>query len=89
MLKFNNRNTRKSYEICSKLTINTPKPCNWRCPGVFNVNFEYFSLLVLVFLLLPLNMYLFAGDISIFVRKKHENFETNIQHPTYLLLYMA
>ena len=41
MLKVNNRNTRTRCEICS---------------GIFIVNFEHISHLVLVFLLLTLNM---------------------------------
>ena len=47
LLKVNNRNTRTRCEICSKLTIKTP--------GVFIVNFEHISHLVLVFLLLTLS----------------------------------
>ena len=31
------------YEICSKLTIKTPKRRHWRRFGVFIVNFEYIS----------------------------------------------
>ena len=55
LLKVNNRNTRTRCEICSKLTINTPERRNWRRSGVFIVNFEHISHLVLVFLLLTLN----------------------------------
>ena len=54
-LKVNNRNTRTRCEICSKLTINTPERRHWRRSGVFIVNFEHISHLVLVFLLLTLN----------------------------------
>ena len=50
MFKVNNRNTRTRCEICSKLTIKTP-----RRSGVFIVNFEHISHLVLVFLLLTLS----------------------------------
>ena len=39
-----------------KLTIKTPERHHWRCSGVFIVNFEYISYLVLAFLLLTLNM---------------------------------
>ena len=39
------------YEICSKLTVQTPE---WRRSGVFIVNFEYVSHLFLVFLMLAL-----------------------------------
>ena len=55
LLKDNNRNTRTSCEICSKLTIKAPRR-QWRRCGVFIVNFEHISQLVLVFLLLTLNM---------------------------------
>ena len=55
MVKVNNRNTRTRCEICSKLTIKTPERHQWRRSGVFIVNFQYISHLVLVFLLLTLN----------------------------------
>ena len=55
LLKVNNRNTRTRCEICSKLTINTPESRHWRRSGVFIVNFEHISHLVLVFLLLTWN----------------------------------
>ena len=51
-----NRNTRTRCELCSKLTIKTPERRQWRRSGVFIVNFEHISHLVLVFLLLTLNM---------------------------------
>ena len=38
--KFNNRTSRKRYEICSKLTIKTVELCQWRRSGVFIVHFE-------------------------------------------------
>ena len=47
LLKVNNRNTRTRCEIYSMLTIKTPE----RRSGVFNVNLEHISHLVLVFLL--------------------------------------
>ena len=52
LLKVNNRNTRTSCEICSKLTIETTERRHWR---VFFVNFEYISHVFLVFLLLTLS----------------------------------
>ena len=55
LLKVNNRNTRTRCEICSKLT-KTPERRQWRRSGIFIVNFEHISDLVLVFLLLTLNM---------------------------------
>ena len=55
MFKVNNRNTRTRYEICSKLTIMTPKRRHWRLSSFFIVNFKYISHLVLVFLLLILS----------------------------------
>ena len=56
MFKVNNRNSITRCEICSKLTIKTPERRHWRRSGVFIVNFEHISHLVLVFLLLTLNM---------------------------------
>ena len=49
LFKVNNRNTRTRCEICSKLTIKTPERRHWRRSGVFIVNFEHISHLVLVF----------------------------------------
>ena len=43
LLKVNNRNTGTRCGIGSKLTIKTPKRSQWRCSGVFIVNFEHFS----------------------------------------------
>ena len=56
LLKVNNRNTRKRYKLCSKLTIKTPEQRHWHRSGVFFVNAELTSQLVLVFLLLTLSM---------------------------------
>ena len=44
-VKFGNRNTKKRYEICSKLTLKTPE----RSFSVFIVKFEHISHLLLVF----------------------------------------
>ena len=56
LAKVNNRNTRTRWEICSKLTIKTPERRHWRRSGVFIVNVDHISHVVLVFLLLTLNM---------------------------------
>ena len=56
MFKVNNRNTRASCKICSRLTIKTPKQHQWHCSGVFIVNLKHFSHFVLVFLLLTVNI---------------------------------
>ena len=55
LLKVNNRNTRARFELCSMLTIKTLERCHWRHSGVFIVNFEHISHLVLVFLLSTLS----------------------------------
>ena len=47
--------------MCSKLTIKAPEQHHWRRSGIFIVNFEHISHLVLVFLLLTLNIQLSAG----------------------------
>ena len=56
VLKVNHRNTRTRCEISSKLAIKTPERRHWRRSGVYIVNLEHISHLVLVFLLLPLHM---------------------------------
>ena len=52
MFKINNRNTRIRCEMRSILTIKTPGRRQWHRSGVFIVNFEHISHLVVVFLLL-------------------------------------
>ena len=47
LLKVNNRNTRERREMCSKLTIKTPERRHRRRSGVFIVNSEHISHLVL------------------------------------------
>ena len=54
-VKANNGNTFTMYEICSKLTIRTPEENHWHRSGVFTVNSEQISYIVLVFLMLTLN----------------------------------
>ena len=51
----------KKCEIYSKLTIKTPKRRRGRRSGVFIVNFEPISDLFLVFVLLILNKFNYAG----------------------------
>ena len=60
LLNFHKRNTRKLFDLCSKLTIKTPEPIYWRRFGVFFINFEHISLLFLMFLLLALSRQIFA-----------------------------
>ena len=55
LLKVNNRNIKKRYEICSLLTVKTPQRCQWHLSGILIVNFENISHLFLVFILLTLN----------------------------------
>ena len=50
----NNENTGATSEICSKWTIKTPERRQW-CSGVFIVNFEEISDIVLMFSLLILS----------------------------------
>ena len=54
--KSSNRNTRKRCKICSKLTMKIPKRHHCCRSGVFIVNFEHISRLVLVFLLLTFRL---------------------------------
>ena len=59
MLKVNNRNTRTRGEICSNLTIKIPER-RQRRSGIFIVNFEHISHLVLASLLPTLNYRLWS-----------------------------
>ena len=61
LFKVINKNTSRSCEICSKLTIMTPKQSHWCRSGVCIVNFEHISHFFLVFLLWTLNIYLHIG----------------------------
>ena len=64
MFKVKNKvNTSTRCEICSKLTIKTLEQRQWHRSGVFNVNFEPISHLVLVFLLLNFE-HVIAGWVS-------------------------
>ena len=58
LLKVYKRSTRAKCEICSKLTTKAPEQPQWQLSGVIIVNFEHFSHLFLVFLLVALNMQL-------------------------------
>ena len=55
-LNVNYKNTRRSCEKYSKLTIKAPERRQWPCSNFLNVNFEHISHLVLVFLMLTLNI---------------------------------
>ena len=59
LLKVNNRNTTARCEICSKSTIKTTGRS-----GVFIVNFEHISYLLLVLLLITLNMLIGGLGVS-------------------------
>ena len=63
MFKVNNRSTRTRCEISSKLIVKIPEQRQWCRSGIFIVNFEHISHLVLDFLLLTLNMLLPNGLI--------------------------
>ena len=65
LLKVNNRN-RARCEICSKLIIKTLERRRWRCSGVFIVNFERISHLVLVFPLVNFEPVIAGWGVAIF-----------------------
>ena len=73
-LKVKNKNTRTRSETCSKSTIKTPERRRYHCVGVFIVNLEHISHLVLKFLLLTLNMELPAGQLQRFLVLSREFF---------------
>ena len=88
MSKVNNRNTGTSCEIYSKLTMKAPERRHWRRSGVFIVNFEHISHLVLVFLWLILSRLMPAGSVlsyqPISVSSQFEMSVTN--YKTYLFM---
>ena len=63
MFKVNKRNTRTRCKICSKLTTKISERRQWRRSGIFIVNFEHISHLVLVFLLLTLTRLIPDGEL--------------------------
>ena len=67
LLKVIIRSTRTRCDICSKLTIKRPERHHWLRSGVFIINFEHISLLVLVFLLLTGSRYMPAGYVYVHV----------------------
>ena len=76
-VKISYRKIRTRCEICLKLTIMTTERRHWCRSGVFIVNFEHISHLVLVFLLLTLNIQIPDGvfrtcqtSMMIFLMKK-------------------
>ena len=67
LLKGNDRNSREGYNICFKLIIKASKRRQWRRSGVFILNFEYISVIFLVFLLLNLNKQMFFFYTNIYI----------------------
>ena len=61
LLKVNKRNTRTRCEICSALTIKTSERLHSRSSGLFIVNFEHISHLVLLFFLFTLSRWMPSG----------------------------
>ena len=55
LLKVQNKNTRKRFEKCSKLTIKTPEQRHRSRSGVFTLKIKDISHLLLLFLLLTLD----------------------------------
>ena len=72
-------------EICSKLTIKTPERRHRRLSGVFIVNVEQISHVVLVFLLLTLNKYMPAGLVVV-LKSLKEYYSTDIDFEQIFLL---
>ena len=68
--------------MCSKLTVKTPEPLQWR-RFIFFVSFGYNSYLVLVFLFLTLSRLMSAGFLFNFLvtsRKKQTSFDAQIEN---------
>ena len=67
-------NISTTYEICSKLTIETSERCHWRRAGVFIANTEQISLIVLKFWLLNLIKKFSDGNVN----KTKTNYVTSV-----------
>ena len=64
LFKVNNKSTRTSCELCSKLATKASGRCHCSRSDLFIFNFEHFSWVVLMFLLLIVNKYWSAGRCS-------------------------
>ena len=76
LLKVNNRSIRTRCEICSKLTIKTSER---RRSGVFIVNFEHISYLVLVFFIVNFEHVTADWARSEITKLKRKDVVTNVQ----------
>ena len=71
--KVNNKNARKVFEICSKLTIKTPGRRYLRRSGIVTLNFEYISYIIFLYfygyfeqiMFATISLELFTFDISV------------------------
>ena len=88
LLKVNNINTRTKWEICSKLIIKIPERRYWRHSGIFIVNFEHISHLVLVFLLLTLKCNCWLGR-NVLYKESSPNFASNIKRSKLINFYFS
>ena len=70
----------KKYQIYSKLTMKTPERILWRRSGVFIVNFERISYLVLMFPSLTLNKHVATGKqvLLIITKSFGKNFNCGV-----------
>ena len=80
LFKINNANIRTVSEIYSKLPVTKPEWRHWSRSGIFIVNFEQISLIVLMFPLLTLNKEMQAGSAlnKVFYGQKHRFSEMKI-----------
>ena len=70
LFKVTNSNIRKRYEICSKLTINTPERHQQLRSGVFIVNFEHILLFFSSVSIVDFEQVILAGLWRIIFAKK-------------------
>ena len=74
LLKANNWNTAKRFEICSKLTKKTPERHQWCRSGVFIVNFEHISQSFSSVTIIGFEQVMFAGEcLSVYTCIKFAN----------------
>ena len=80
MLNVNNENIRKWCEICSNLTIKTPKRHQWRPSSVSVVSFEHIPHLFRAFLFLTLNRWKFPLIWLFFATQQNISRDCTIEH---------
>ena len=85
LFKFNNRNTRKSREICAKLMVKTSKRHHWRRSDIIIVNFEYYFIPLEILEILEKGV----EYAKLTVKLSERHFIVNFEHISYLSISLS